>query len=158
MNTDFDKLFLENNNIILKRNFPYISISLLVAANVLLAIALGMGVENNAKMPILMIAFILATIGIIKLFITSKSLIYQPTNEKLRKRELFFELSMKEPVTKMVEKEDIDYLQSKDRMNDNLPIKVTLYATASKSIIICRAYHFIPYSYEPITEYKIIKK
>ncbi len=158
MNTDFDKLFLENNNIILKRKFPYIPLFLFVTTIVLLAIALGMGVENSAKMPTLMIAFILATIGIIKLFITSKSLIYQPTNEKLTKRELFFELSMKELVSNMVEKEDIDYLLSKDRMNDNLPIKVTLHATASKSIIICRAYHFVPYSYEPITEYKIIKK
>lgn len=54
--------------------------------------------------------------------------------------------------------EDLDYLMTKDRMNDNLPIKVTIYATPSNSIAICRAYHFVPYSYEPITEYKVIKK
>lgn len=158
MNTEFEKSFLENNDITIRRNFPYIPLSLLAAAAVLFAIALGMGKESSAKMPTTMIAFILAAVGIAKLFVTSKSLLYRPTNETLAKRELFFELNMRDLVKQTVEEGDLDYLMTKDRMNDNLPIKVTIYATPSNSIAICRAYHFVPYSYEPITEYKVIKK
>ena len=158
MNTEFEKSFLENNDIIVKREIPYISISLFAASIILFAVGLGMGNENGAKMPTLMIAAIIAAIGIIKLFVTTKSLIYRPTKEPLTKRELFFEQSMRESVVGMVERGETGTLVAKDRRSHNLPIKVTMYATASYSIAICRAYNFVPYTFEAITEYKVTKK
>lgn len=45
---------------------------------------------------------------------------------------------------------------SKAKDKENLPIKVSIYTTDSHSITICRAYQFVPYNYEAITEYLVI--
>ena len=158
MNKIFDKTFLENNGITTKKSTPFIPLLIFATSAVSFGIAFGMSEENGAKMPTLMIAFILAVIGIIKIFAGGKKLIYNPTGEEITKRELFFELRMKESVIGMVEKGDIAALEAKEIKNDNLPVKVELYSTASHSIVICRAYHFVPYTYEPLTENKIFKK
>ena len=67
MNTEIEKNILENNNIISKRRKPIIALLLFVASIVSFAIALSMNNENGAKMPMLLIAFTLLVIGIIKL-------------------------------------------------------------------------------------------
>ena len=158
MNIDFEKSFLEYNSIIIKKAKTYIPVLLFIAAALVFVIALSMNNENGTKMPTLMIAFILLVIAIIKLFVTTKSLIYQPTNEILTQRELYFEQNMKDKIVGLIEKGDINTIIAQDKNNPNLPVKLTMYTTASQSIIICRLYNFVPYTYEAITDYKVIKK
>ena len=89
MNTEIEKNILDNNNIISKRRKPIIALLLFAASIASFAIALSMNNENGAKMPILLIAFVLMVIGVIKSFTGDKELIYATTGEKLQEHELF---------------------------------------------------------------------
>lgn len=158
MNTEIEKNILDNNNIISKRRKPIIALLLLAASIASFAIALGMNNENGAKMPMLLIAFVLLVIGIIKSFTGGKKLIYATTGEKLQEHELFFEQNELDKVINMTTKGDIATLMAKAKRSDSLPVKVDMLATESYSIALCRIYRFIPYTYEAVTEYMVIKK
>ena len=114
--------------------------------------------ENESKMPLLLIAFTLLVICIVKFFLSDKEMIYVPSGEKLNKYELFFEQSDKNKVIELIEKGEIAALKSKAKNSENLPIKVDMFTTVSQSITIVQASQFVPYNYEAITEYKVIKK
>ena len=157
MNTDIEKNILDNN-IISKRRKPIIALLLFVASIVSFAIALSMNNENGAKMPMLLIACILLVIGIIKLFIGNKIMIYALTGEQLQKRELFFEQNELDKVMNIIAKGEIATLEAKAKSSDNLPVKVKMLTTGSYSVALCRVYRFIPYTYEAVTEYMVIKK
>ena len=158
MNTEIEKNILDNNNIISKRRKPIIALLLFVASIASFAIALSMNNENGAKMPMLLIAFVLLVIGVIKSFTGDKELIYATTGEKLQEHELFFEQNELDKVINMTTKGDIATLMAKAKSSDSLPVKVNMLATESYSIALCRVYRFIPYTYEAVTEYMVIKK
>ena len=88
----------------------------------------------------------------------SKDLIYATTGEKLQEHELFFEQNELDKVINMTSKGDIATLMAKAKSSDSLPVKVDMLATESYSIALCRVYRFIPYTYEAVTEYMVIKK
>ena len=158
MNTEIDKIVLACNNIISKRRTPIIPLLLFAASTFSFSTALGMNNENESKMPLLLIAFTLLVICIVKFFLSDKEMIYVPSGEKLNKYELFFEQSDKNRVIELIEKGEIAALKSKAKNSENLPIKVDMFTTVSQSITIVQASQFVPYNYEAITEYKVIKK
>ena len=158
MNTEIEKNILDNNNIISKRRKPIIALLLFAASIASFAIALSMNNENEGKMPMLLIAFVLLIIGIIKSFMGDKTLIYTLTGEELKERELFFEQNELDKVINIIIKGDISALEVKAKSSESLPVKVDMLATESYSIALCRVYRFIPYTYEAVTEYMVIKK
>ena len=38
------------------------------------------------------------------------------------------------------------------------PLRVELYTNQAGSIALYRVYHFVPYTYEPITEFEVYRK
>lgn len=158
MNTEIEKSILENNNIVTKRKKPVIALLLFVAAAITLVMGIVMSDENTAKMPILLIGFTLAVIGIVKLFVTEKVMIYTPTGETIETSELYFEQKEKENVARDVNNGNWPALMEKAKSSNNLPVMATVHKTASHSIVICRAYQFVPYTYEAMTEYVVIRK
>ena len=158
MNKEIEKNILEEKEITSRKATPLIPLLILAAACISFAIALGMESDNSSKMPILLIAIILVILAAIKQFSSARSMIYKPTGETFIKKELFYELNNKEKILALIDKEDIATLHAKAKSNENLPIKVVIYTTASKSIAICRAYQFVPYTYEAITGFTVIRK
>ena len=158
MNIEIDKTVLDNNSVVVKRSTPIIPLLLFATAIASFAVALSLNDENGAKMPTLLISFVLVVIGVIKFFVADKSLIYSPTGEILKRHELFFEQKDKENIASLLAKQDMAGIMAKAKSSDNLPIKVDIYTTDSHSITLCRAYQFVPYNFEPITEYQVIKK
>lgn len=158
MNTEIDKSILENNNIVTRKKKPIIALLLFAAAVVTLAMGIAMSDENTAKMPILLIGFILVVIGVVKLYVTEKTMIYTPTGETIEANTLFFEQKDKENVVRDVNNSQWAALMERAKSNNNLPVMATVHKTASHSIVICRAYQFVPYTYEAMTEYVVIRK
>ena len=58
----------------------------------------------------------------------------------------------------MLEKGEFTKLKSEAKERNSMPIKVEMYETASGSIVLYRVYNFIPYIYEPLTDYIVYKK
>ena len=158
MNIEIEKNILDNNNIVSKRKKPIIALLLFAISIASFAIALSMNNENGAKMPMLLIAFVLLVIGVIKSFMGDKTLIYTLTGEELKERELFFEQNELDKVINIIIKGDISALEVKAKSSESLPVKVNMLTTDSYSITLCRVYRFIPYTYEAVTECTVIKK
>ncbi len=158
MKTAIEKEILAENNISEKKEKPIVSIFVFVAAAASFALAFFLDEKNESQMPLYLIGAILLAAGIVKLFIGSSELVYTPTGEKLSKRELYFELREKNEVMSLLEKGDIKALTKAGKNSDNLPIRLSIMATDSNSIALYRFYQFIPYTFEPISELKIIRK
>ncbi|MBQ8695589.1 MAG: hypothetical protein IJ513_08115 [Bacteroidaceae bacterium] len=158
MKTEIEKEILAENNISAKKEKPIVSIFVFVAAAISFALAFFLDENNESQMPLYLIGAILLAAGIVKLFISSSELVYTPTGEKLSKRELYFEQREKNEVLSQLEKGDLKALAKAGKNNDNLPIRLSIMATESNSIALYRLYQFIPYTFEPISELKIIKK
>lgn len=158
MKTEIDKETLAENNISARREKPIVSVFVFIAAAISFALALFLDENNESRMPLYLIGAILFAAGIVKLFISSQELVYNPTKEKLHKKDIYFEQRQKNEVISLLEKEELKALEREGKSNENLPVRLTVLATESNSIALCRLYQFIPYTFEPISEIKIIRK
>ena len=158
MNTEIDKTILESNNIAVKNKMTAWPFALLAAAAVAFGITFALDNSSEAKMPIIFAGIILTIFGITKLFTLPKVLFHITSEETLYENIMYFESEKKSSVLAMLEKGEFTKLKSQAKEKNSLPIKVEMYETASGSIVLYRVYNFIPYTYEPITDYLIFKK
>ena len=158
MNIEIDNRILENNNIVLRKKVNALPFALLLLAAVTLGVTLGLDNTNEGKMPLIFLGSVQLILGVIKLFAMPKVLFYTTNEEEFSEEFLFFDSNERSTVLEMLDKGEFTKLKSKAHTSRNLPIKVELHSTPSESIVIYRVYNFIPYIYEPITEYKIRKK
>lgn len=158
MKNEIDKTVLEKNNITLKKKTSTIPIALLTFAAIVLAGGLCIDNGSNAKMPVLLLAVVTAVFGVAKIFNMPTVLVYEPHNEVMIEEELFFETKEKNNVTDLLRNGEFTRLRSQAKDNNNHPLKVELHTTPSGSIALFRVYHFVPYAFEPVTEYEVYKK
>ena len=85
-------------------------------------------------------------------------LVHEPHNEILKKEELFFDIKDKNSVIEMLRKGEFQRLRSQAKDSNNYPLKAELFYTPSGNIAIFRVYHFVPYAFEPLTEYEVYNK
>lgn len=158
MKTDIDKNILESNNITIRRDTPTLAIIILFAAAILFALLPSIEDTCNFKMPVIVAAVIMAIYGIAKIISMPTVMVYDPTNEILHYEELYFDAKEKNSVMDMIHNSEIKRLRSQAKDSNNHPLMVELYITASESAFISRVYHYVPYSYEPLTEYEVYTK
>lgn len=150
--------FLEANNIKIRKKTSILPIALLTAAAATTGIYLYLEDGSNAKMPVLFIAILLFIFGTVKLFNMPTAMVHNPSNEELHKEELFFEANLRNSVLDMLRNGDFSKLRANAMDNSNHPLKVELYCTASGKFAAYRVYHYVPYAFEPLTEYETYKK
>jgi hypothetical protein len=158
MNTEIDKNLLERNNIAERKKFTATPIALLLLAAVTLGITFALDDASESKMPLMFLGIVFFIFGVVKLMTMPKVLFHITSEEELSAKTLFFDSNEKNMVLDMLAKGEFTKLKSKARASNNLPVKVELYSTVSESIVLYRAYSFVPYTYEPITEYEVYKK
>ena len=158
MNTEINKEILERNNIAVKSRMTVWPFALLAIAAAAFGIAFGLDNASEAKMPVLFAAIILTIFGIVKLFTLPKVLFHIASEETFAENTLYFESEKKNSVLAMLEKGEFTKLKSEAKDRNSMPIKVEMYETASGSIVLYRVYNFIPYTYEPVTDYIVYKK
>ncbi len=158
MKNEIDKKVLEENNISAKKKTSVAPIAILVCAALVLAGGLCIDNDSDAKMPVLLVAFVTAVFGVAKMFNQPTALVYEPHNEILNEEELFFDIKEKNNVIELLRNGEFTRLRSQAKDSSNHPLKVELYATQSGSIAIYRVYHFVPYTFEPLTGYEVYKR
>ena len=158
MNTEINKEILERNNIAVKSRMTVWPFALLAIAAAAFGIAFSLDNASEAKMPVLFAAIILTIFGIVKLFTLPKVLFHIASEETFAENTLYFESEKKNSVLAMLEKGEFTKLKSEANDRNSMPIKVEMYETASGSIVLYRVYNFIPYTYEPLTDYIVYKK
>ncbi|MBE6295969.1 MAG: hypothetical protein E7086_05640 [Bacteroidales bacterium] len=158
MKNEIDNKVLEENNISAKKKTSVAPIAILVCAALVLAGGLCIDNDSDAKMPVLLVAFVTAVFGVAKMFNQPTALVYEPHNEILNEEELFFDIKEKNNVIELLRNGEFTRLRSQAKDSSNHPLKVELYATQSGSIAIYRVYHFVPYTFEPLTGYEVCKR
>lgn len=157
MKKEIEKSILQKHNLSERKQTSFLPIALLVIAAIVFALSLCIG-DDSTKMPIMFIAIIIGIFGLAKMFITPKVLVYDATNEILNEEELYFDSCDKNNVMQLLSTGDIKHLRVLAKENGNHPLLVEIHTGASESVILYRVYHYIPYTYEPLTEYEIYKK
>lgn len=158
MKNEIDNKVLEENNISAKKKTSVAPIAILVCAALVLAGGLCIDNASDAKMPVLLVAFVTAVFGVAKMFNQPTALVYEPHNEILNEEELFFDIKEKNNVIELLRNGEFTRLRLQAKDSSNHPLKVELYATQSGSIAIYRVYHFVPYTFEPLTGYEVYKR
>lgn len=157
MKKEIEKSILQKHNLSERKQTSFLPIALLVIAAIVFALSLCIG-DDSTKMPIMFIAIIIGIFGLAKMFMTPKVLVYDATNEILNEEELYFDSCDKNNVMQLLSTGDIKHLRAVAKENGNHPLLVEIHTGASESVILYRVYHYIPYTYEPLTEYEIYKK
>ena len=158
MKENIEKNVLNENNITIKKKTSIVPIAILVAAAIILSAGLCIDNSSDMKMPVLLVAFVTAIFGVAKIFNMPTVLVHEEHNEILNEEELFFDIKEKNEVIELLRKGEFSKLRSLAKDNSNYPLKAELYATPSGNIALFRVYHFVPYSFEPLTEYEVYKK
>lgn len=158
MKNEIDKKVLQENNITAKKKTSIAPIAILVCAALILAGGLCIDNSSDAKMPVLLVAIVTAVFGVAKIFNMPTVLVYEPHNEILNEEELFFDIKEKNSVIDLLRNGELTKLRTQAKDNNNHPLKVELHTTQSGSIAIYRVYHFVPYTFEPLTGYEVLKK
>ena len=117
-----------------------------------------MGDTSEAKMPILLLGITLLITGITWVTKRETILIYRPTGEEMEEKILFLEGNMGDIAAELLKKGDIDGVVERSREDGNGTIKVEICMAPSESIAIYRIYKYVPYMFEPTTEYQVLKK
>lgn len=157
MKKEIEKSILQKHNLSERKQTSFLPIALLVIAAIVFALSLCIG-DDSTKMPIMFIAIIIGIFGLTKMFMTPKVLVYDATNEILNEEELYFDSCDKNNVMQLLSSGDIKHLRAVAKENCNHPLLVEIHTGASESVILYKVYHYIPYTYEPLTEYEIYKK
>lgn len=158
MKNEINKDILKANNLSLKKKTSVIPIAILVVAA--LTLVVGICIENSSdiKMPVLLLAVVLGIFGIAKIFNMPMVIVDESHNEILREEELYFNLKDKSSVTEMLRRGEITKLRTVAMDSVNYPLKVELYTNQAGTIALYRVYHFIPYTYEPVTDFEIYRE
>ncbi len=158
MKNEISKDFLKANNISLKKKTSALPMALLVIAVLVLAGGLCIDNSSDAKMPVLLLAVILAVFGIAKILNMPTVLVSEPHNEILREEELFFDLKEKSNVIAMLRNGELKKLRAEAKESPNYPLKAKVFSNQQGSIAVFRVYHFVPYTFEPLTDFEIYQK
>ena len=158
MKNEIDKSILERNNITIKKGFNKKAVALIMLAAATTVVATLMGDTSEAKMPILLLGITLLITGITWVTKRETILIYRPTGEEMEEKILFLEGNMGDIAAELLKKGDINGVVERSREDGNGTIKVEICMAPSESIAIYRIYKYVPYMFEPITEYQVLKK
>ena len=158
MKNEIDKSILERNNITIKKGFNKKAVALIMMAAAITVTATLMSDTSDAKMPILLLGITLLITGITWMTKRETTLIYRPTGETMEEKILFLEGNMGDITAELLKKGDIDGVVERSREDGNGTIKVEICMAPSESIAIYRIYKYVPYMFEPITEYQVLKK
>ena len=85
-------------------------------------------------------------------------LVDESHNEILREEDLYFNLKEKSSVIDMLRNGELTKLRTVAMDSANYPLRVELYTNQAGSIALYRVYHFVPYTYEPITDFEVYRK
>lgn len=158
MNTEPDKSFLKEHNISTRRIFPYSSLVCIVAGVILFATQIMLSGNDDKRMPLLLIAFLLVVIGVVKIFLGGRRYVYNKSNEIMNEEVLYFEQTQKDVVENRLQNGEFAHLRNSAINNFNLSLMVELYTTKSGSVAMYRIYKYIPYEFEPIGEMQFYQK
>ena len=158
MKNEIDKSILERNNITIKKGFNKKAVALIMMAAAITVTATLMSDTSDAKMPILLLGITLLITGITWMTKRETTLIYRPTGETMEEKILFLEGNMGDITAELLKKGDIDGVVERSREDGNGTIKVEICMAPSESIAIYRIYKYVPYMFEPLTEYQVLKK
>ena len=158
MDTELNKGLLEANQIKTSKKTPVTSFIAFVAAIAVIGVSLCFENGSDFKMPLIFISTMLFIYGIAKFFSTDKIYIHTPSEEEMKMQILYFDSKEKYSIIDMLRKGETDKIKEKGSDNCDLPVKVELYSTDSGSIALYRVYNYIPYTFEPMTEYEVVKK
>ena len=158
MKNEIDKSILERNNITIKKGFNKKAVALIMLAAAITVTATLMSDTSEAKMPILLLGITLLITGITWMTKRETTLIYRPTGETMEEKILFLEGNMGDITAELLKKGDIDGVVERSREDGNGTIKVEICMAPSESIAIYRIYKYVPYMFEPLTEYQVLKK
>lgn len=158
MKNIIDDKVLKENNITTKKKTTVAPIAILTFATIIFAGGLYIDDTSDAKMPVLLLAFVTAVYGVARILNMPTVLVHEPHNEILNEEELFFDIKEKSNVIELLRTGEFTRLRSQAKDSSNYPLKVELYSTPSGSMTIYRVYHFVPYSFEPVTEYEVYRK
>lgn len=158
MKNEIDKDLLRANNISIRKQTTALPFLLLAIAAISLGGALLIENDSEAKMPLLLVAVVTGIFGIAKMFNMPTVLLYGEKKEPMNEEELFFDIKAKNSVLEMLRNGEFTKLRAEAKDGSNYPLKVELYSTEKGNVAIYRIYHFIPYTYEALTEYNLYKK
>ena len=158
MKNEIDKSILERNNITIKKGFNKKAVALIMLAAAITVTATLMSDTSEAKMPILLLGITLLITGITWMTKRETTLIYRPTGETMEEKILFLEGNMGDITAELLKKGDINGVVERSREDGNGTIKVEICMAPSESIAIYRIYKYVPYMFEPLTEYQVLKK
>ena len=158
MNTEIEKQILDSNNITVKKKTPITAVTILLAAVATAVAATFFDDASDIRTSAILLSYTLGIIAVISFVTRKRYMVYATTGEMLGEYKIFFKTQEREKVLSLLEKGKFNEVIVYEKNDTNLPIKVEIYTTPSNSITIYRVYNFVPYTYEPITEFIVCQK
>ncbi len=156
---NIDNTIFEINNIVKRRKSPVGAILWLIAGIAILVAKYNVeAISSSANLSsaaILMGSLVLI-VGITKLVMVYASKsgvvpVYKPTGEKLERYEMFFDASLRDKISGLVDAGDFDKLLALPR-SDSAAVLVVIYKTAGGDVLLAQVLEFVPHYHQPVTE------
>lgn len=135
-----------------KKENPFIYTFILVAAVVLAYLSFTMSDNGNVAFAMTFVSIIVAVMGLKGVIWPKKHFMYKPTNEKLVRKEYYFDINRIAEVKKCM---DVENPRHCIAMMDSLvqdgatSLRVIMYSTKSGSFIQSQIQKYVPYEYIP---------
>lgn len=146
-----EKIIAQDNQVVLSKEPPYIYALLLVGSVVAGYFSLQIGENDNLSFGLLFFSAILAIVALKGFIFPKKFYVYKPTNEKIIKKEFYFDRQELKEVEKCLNsttiKDGIKLLELLPKKGNN--IRVICYVTKDYSYYKTQIQQYIPYEYVP---------
>ena len=151
MDINIDRLIEENNGKFKAKKSPVLAIAIIVAGLIVSYIPVLTELSKNSGIIVASTGILLILGGFFSTFFIKSAITYLPTNEKLKRKEYFFDQQVSaEAIDQMIKTEAFEEMEKLASKNPNAPHMVVSYRTASKSCAICQHFKFVPYQYEAV--------
>ena len=151
MDINIDRLINENNGKFKAKKNPTIAIILILTGLITSYTTVFFSFPKETGIIVASTGILLILGGFFSTFFIKSTITYLPTNEKLKRKEYFFDQQVSaEAIDRMIKTEAFEEMEKLASKNPNAPHMVVSYRTASKSCAICQHFKFVPYQYEAV--------
>lgn len=141
---------LKNSGVIItKKENPIVYVFILVASVVLGIFSTFIDNLQNLSLGLMFVAAVLAIIGLKGVVIPKRVLKYVPTNEKIVKKEYYYDNQERKEIEDCLKAKGFEMLKMLPQGKGS-SLRVVLYTTASGSYSIAQLQHYVPYEYRPV--------
>ncbi|MCP9612330.1 hypothetical protein [Coprobacter tertius] len=143
-----------NSEIIYKKGISLIGCILLIAGIIIVYAQTLLDVTaTSAKLALMLVGAVCILVGLVKLLMGKKYIIYQGSGSKVKNMNLFFDSHEINKLQGLLESKQFEYLQKlKPAEGNKAGVRLDLLVSEDKKFAAAQVFQFIPFKYEPASD------